>query len=106
MEGEIDGRKWVTKPDMLFSAVALAQAKRRLGKRLQLIGDTLPAALERKGPAFLDSIARLEKRADIGAGLPDQAAFAAAGGTMVGAGFKPRVWRAEPEAVDALAVAG
>lgn len=45
MGGEIDGRVWRTKPDMLFSAVAFAKMAARYGNRCKFIGDTLPGAL-------------------------------------------------------------
>lgn len=76
------GRTWYTKPDMLFSAVALAkQAVARVG--LTLIGDTLPHALldeafRERGPkaaeAWLDDVARLERLTGIPApgGGPEQ----------------------------------
>ena len=42
LEGEIDGRAWLTKPDMMVSAVWLAQMQRQHPKRIRLVGDTLP----------------------------------------------------------------
>jgi hypothetical protein len=53
MGGELDGRYWETKVDMVISAVWLVKAKKQLKDRLQLIGDTLPNALMNKGEKFL-----------------------------------------------------
>ena len=39
---------------MLVSAIDIVVQKRRLGERLQLVGDTLPKALQHKDDAFLD----------------------------------------------------
>lgn len=44
--GEIDGRWWETKPDMMISAVFLLRMQDAVGNdRLRLVGDTLPNAL-------------------------------------------------------------
>lgn len=60
----IAGRIWRTKPDMLFSAVSLARMASRFGKRLKIVGDTLPAALleesAKQPKGWLDKVARLE----------------------------------------------
>lgn len=53
MEGEIDGRSWLTKPDMMVTATYLVGMKRAMGDALQLVGDTLPNALMDKDDAFL-----------------------------------------------------
>lgn len=56
-EGVIDGRYWLTKPDMAVTAVWLERWRRNVGrKRLTLIGDTLPNALQGKDDAFLDRL--------------------------------------------------
>lgn len=45
--GEIDGRWWETKPDLMISAVFLLRMQEAVGEdRLQLVGDTLPNALK------------------------------------------------------------
>ena len=59
VEGEIDGRFWVTKPDMMISAVWLVRMQREFPDRITLIGDTLPNALADKDDAFLDSLPSL-----------------------------------------------
>lgn len=59
LSGEIDGRHWETKADMMITAVALVKRARQLGKRLSLIGDTLPNALMAKDDAFLDQLPTL-----------------------------------------------
>jgi len=54
LEGVIDGRVWLTKPDMIISAVWMEKWRRSLGrKKLTFIGDTLPNALQGKDDAFL-----------------------------------------------------
>lgn len=53
LEGEIDGRSWVTKPDMIISAVWLAKFAQHYGERLNLVGDTLPNALVDKSDEYL-----------------------------------------------------
>ena len=59
VEGEIDGRLWVTKPDMMISAVFLTRMVRHFAGRIEVIGDTLPNALADKDEAFLDSLPSL-----------------------------------------------
>jgi hypothetical protein len=59
LSGDIDGRHWVTKPDMMVSAVFLVRMKRRYGRRLTLVGDTLPNALKNKPDSFLDRLPSL-----------------------------------------------
>lgn len=58
MEGEIDGRKWRTRPDMLMNAVDLVRKTRRFGGRIRLMGDTLAVALLDKPDEFLDEVMR------------------------------------------------
>lgn len=58
MHGVIDGRLWVTKPDMAITAVWLARMARAF-KRLHLVGDTLPAALVNQSDEFLDRLPHL-----------------------------------------------
>lgn len=58
MEGEIDGRMWRTRPDMLLAAVELVRRVRDSDGRIRLIGDTLPNALLDKDDAFLDQVCR------------------------------------------------
>ena len=53
MEGEIDGRVWVSKPDLLISAVWLEKMRRNMPDRLVFVGDTLPVALRDKSDTFL-----------------------------------------------------
>lgn len=56
MQAEIDGRYWVTKPDMAVSAMCLIQMKKKFGKKLQLIGDTFPNAMMNKPDDFLERL--------------------------------------------------
>lgn len=53
MGGEIDGRYWETKPDMIVSAVWLEMTRRQHAGRIELVGDTLPNALRNKDVEFL-----------------------------------------------------
>lgn len=59
IEGEIDGRHWLTKPDMMISATFLTQMAWAYPERITLIGDTLPVALLGKDQAFLDRLPHL-----------------------------------------------
>ena len=59
LQGEIDGRLWVTKADMIISAIALVFMVRREKGRIRLVGDTLPNALMDKSKDFFDSLPRL-----------------------------------------------
>ena len=45
LRGEIDGRTWLTKPDMAISAQWLARLVQKAGDRIELVGDTLPNAI-------------------------------------------------------------
>ena len=59
LEGEIDGRLWTSKPDMMISAVFLAQMEKKLKGKLRLIGDTLPNAIKGKPASFLNRLPSL-----------------------------------------------
>lgn len=59
LTGEIDGREWLTKPDMAISAVFLMRMKQKLGDRLDLVGDTLPNAIMDKPDEFIDRLPSL-----------------------------------------------
>jgi len=57
IEGRIDGRYWLTKADMMITAVWLVKWRRILGRKvLTIIGDTLPNALQDKDDAFLERL--------------------------------------------------
>ena len=58
LSGPVDGKMWHTKPDMLMSAKSLVKTKREMGSRLQLLGNTLPVALQHKSDEFLDRCIR------------------------------------------------
>lgn len=52
--GTIDGREWVTNPDMLYCAVELVRMRHEFGRsRVSFVGDVLPKALQDKSPSFL-----------------------------------------------------
>ncbi len=54
--GEIDGRRWDTKPDLIISATTIVAMKRQYGDRLNVVGDTLPNALMTKDDDFLSRL--------------------------------------------------
>lgn len=58
MEGEISGRMWRTRPDMLLEAVDLVRRVRTTGGKIRLMGDTLPVCLLGKSEEFLDEVIR------------------------------------------------
>jgi hypothetical protein len=53
MQGEVDGRLWLTKPDMIVSAVWLEKTRQRHRDTITLVGDTLPVALRDKPDEYL-----------------------------------------------------
>jgi hypothetical protein len=57
MAGEINGRVWKTRPDMLMDAVHLVRRVRQANGKIRLMGDTLPVALLGKDDAFLTQVA-------------------------------------------------
>jgi hypothetical protein len=52
------GRRWLTKPDLMISAVWLQQMARKLPE-LELVGDTLPVALMGKSEAYLSLLPKM-----------------------------------------------
>lgn len=56
LDAEIDGRVWVSKPDLIVSAVFLEVMRRGAGGKIRLIGDTLPNALRDKPTEYLDRL--------------------------------------------------
>lgn len=59
LAGEIDGRLWASKPDMLISAVWLMEMAKASEGSVELIGDTLPNALKDKPQEFIDRLPHL-----------------------------------------------
>ena len=59
LSGEIDGRYWDTKPDLMISSVWLVRMARAI-PQLEIIGDTLPNALMDKDDDFLDQLPSLK----------------------------------------------
>jgi len=58
--GAVDGTPWMTRPDMLASAVSLAKlAKSMSEKDFVMLGDTIPSKLRYKDNDFLDNCARM-----------------------------------------------
>lgn len=60
MEAVIDGRVWRSHIDLLYSAVRLVEQKRLMGRRLLLVGDTLPNAILRSPQYKKDPIGFLK----------------------------------------------
>ena len=58
MEGEISGRMWRTRPDMLMDAVDLVRKVRKSEGAIRLMGDTLPVCLLGKSEEFLTAVIR------------------------------------------------
>lgn len=51
----LDGREWVTNPDMLYCATSLVNFRNEIGRtRLRFVGDVLPKALQDKSQEFLE----------------------------------------------------
>jgi hypothetical protein len=59
MQAEIDGRTWVTKPDMAITAVWLAEMAQAWPERLNFVGDTLVNAIKGKTADFFDRLPAL-----------------------------------------------
>ncbi len=59
LEGYIDGRYWLSKPDMMITAQWLRAMKIALGSRLSIIGDTLPKAILGKSDEFVERLPSL-----------------------------------------------
>lgn len=57
-EAEIDGKRWVTRPDMLMDAVDIVRMARAKDGLIRFQDGTLPAALWDKDDAFLDLVSR------------------------------------------------
>lgn len=58
MEGEVNGKKFRARPDMLLEAVDLVRKVRRYKGRVRLVGNTLPVALLGKDDTYLDLVMR------------------------------------------------
>ena len=58
MQGEISGRMWRTRPDMLLGAVDLVRKTKKSEGRIRLMGDTLAVALLGKSEEFLTNVMR------------------------------------------------
>jgi hypothetical protein len=57
----IDGREWMTRPDMLASGVALAKLAKKRPDDIVFLGDTLPSKLVHKDDEFLQQCASFGK---------------------------------------------
>ena len=68
MGGEINGRNYRTRPDLLMAAVDLARAVQSNPGHVRLIGDTLAVALQAKPDAYLDEVVRRLKPGEIPTG--------------------------------------
>jgi hypothetical protein len=56
LTGEVDGRLFAVKPDLVITAVWLVVMRRKLKGRLKIIGDGLPNALKHKSNKFLERL--------------------------------------------------
>lgn len=56
LDGWIDGRLWVTKPDMMITAIWLEKMRQKNPEWVEIIGDTLPNALKGKPDEFLKTL--------------------------------------------------
>lgn len=73
MKGDIDGRTWITHPDLALSAIDLVEQLRKYPRRIRIVGDTLPNALRMKDQDFLDTaIARVGRSTDVDESLIPQ----------------------------------
>jgi hypothetical protein len=59
LTGEVDGRLFAVKPDLVITAVWLVVMRRKLKGRLEIIGDGLPNALKHKSNKFLERLPAL-----------------------------------------------
>jgi hypothetical protein len=59
LTGEVDGRLFAVKPDLVITAVWLVVMRRKLKGRLEIIGDGLPNALKHKSNKFLERLPQL-----------------------------------------------
>lgn len=58
MQGEVNGRIWRSRPDLLMAAVDLAKLVQKHPGHVRLIGDTLAVALQSKGDEYLNEVMR------------------------------------------------
>ena len=58
-QGQIDGKEWRTRPDMMASAVSLVQEQRKPGAAITFLGDCMPRSLMTKEDAFLQKMLSL-----------------------------------------------
>lgn len=65
MGGDINGRYWRTRPDLLMAAVDLARCVQKNPGHVRLIGDTLAVALCPKPDSYLDEVVRRLKPGEI-----------------------------------------
>lgn len=64
-DGTIDGRLWVTKPDMAVTAYEMEKLRRMVGrKKLRIVGDVLPNAIQNKPDAWLERLPRFGSEPD------------------------------------------
>jgi len=63
--GEIDGRHWTTKPDLVITAQTLRKMADAMPERVVLVGDTLPNALAGKSDAFLARLPQLRSGREV-----------------------------------------
>lgn len=59
--GEVDGRPWFTRVDLLASAVDVARRIKQ-GQNITVLGDSLAKSLSKRDEAFLEKVCRTETR--------------------------------------------
>lgn len=59
-QGRVDGKEWLTRPDLLASAVTVAKMKKS-GHIYAIWGDSLAAALAKKDTKFLDECCQINR---------------------------------------------
>lgn len=64
-QGKVDGKEWLTRPDLLASAVTVAKQKKQ-GHVYQIWGDSLAASLAKKDDKFLDECCQINRPGDSG----------------------------------------
>jgi hypothetical protein len=63
-EGE-NGRRWITRPDMIISAMHLLELQEAFPGRIELMGDTLPAVLARQSKEWMEGMPTLNRQGEM-----------------------------------------
>lgn len=65
VEGDVDGTRWHTRPDMMISAVHLVDLVKQFPGRIELKGHTLPNAMMHKDKDFFDALPHLTGNGEV-----------------------------------------